>query len=317
MNDGRKKRLSMLDQLTQAGTPGAAASMMATNRALRSARDAVDTHRVWDIDAAQVIDDRTTDRLDTGALEELRASIAAHGQSVPILVRRDPDDPERYRLVYGARRLAAIQGIDPRPKVRALIATMDDDAALRAQVSENSARRDLSFIERALFACRLLDGAFGTQQQVAEVLNIGKSAVSMAVSVARAIGPDLVMAIGPAPGVGRPRWEALAQDIQASGADIAALVTLARQTREDGGGGDAASVRAFDKVARAARVPRPETPAESRPLMLNGVAAGSVQRTAKGVKLDLTLSDSGFAAWLEAEAEPLLTTLYARWKQQS
>jgi len=37
----------MLDNIAQAKAP--APSMMATNRALRSARDAVDGHNVWDL----------------------------------------------------------------------------------------------------------------------------------------------------------------------------------------------------------------------------------------------------------------------------
>ena len=41
-------------------------------------------------------------------------------------------------------------------KVRALVANLDDDSALRAQISENMARRDLSYIEKALFAQELV-----------------------------------------------------------------------------------------------------------------------------------------------------------------
>ena len=38
---GKKKRMSMLDSLSAAGAPAPQASMMSSNRALRSARDAV------------------------------------------------------------------------------------------------------------------------------------------------------------------------------------------------------------------------------------------------------------------------------------
>lgn len=102
-------------------------------------------------------------------------------------------------------------------KVRALIANLDDTAALRAQVSENTGRRDLSYIERALFAQELLDSGFGSQAQIAEVLNVTRSAVSMSISVAKAIGTALAQAIGPAHGVGRPRWEALARSLPTAG----------------------------------------------------------------------------------------------------
>ena len=52
MTSGKKKRMSMLDNLAAAGGPaptpqaGAVTPMMTSNRALRSARDAVDSHHV-------------------------------------------------------------------------------------------------------------------------------------------------------------------------------------------------------------------------------------------------------------------------------
>lgn len=123
--------------------------MMVTNRALRSARDAVDSHRIWELDPEQIVDDRTADRLDPSDVADLRNSIETVGQTVPILVRRDGSNPDRYLLVYGRRRLEAIRGSERVTKVRAMIAAMDDTAAIRAQASENTGRRDLSFIERA------------------------------------------------------------------------------------------------------------------------------------------------------------------------
>lgn len=53
MTDSKKKRMSMLDSLAAAGTPPAPGSMMSSNRALRSARDAVDAHHVWELDPAE------------------------------------------------------------------------------------------------------------------------------------------------------------------------------------------------------------------------------------------------------------------------
>ena len=57
-------------------------------------------------------------------------------------------------------------------------AAATDTAALRAQVSENTGRRDLSYIERALFAQELLDSGFGSQTQIAEVLKTGTVAAA-------------------------------------------------------------------------------------------------------------------------------------------
>lgn len=329
MSDSKKKRMSMLDTLA-ASSPPAPASMMTTNRALRSARDAVDAHRVWDLDPAQIVDDRPADRLDPADVHDLRASIEANGQAVPILVRRDPRDPDRYLLVYGARRLHAIRQSETVKTVRALIASLDDDAALRAQVVENTARRDLSFIERALFALQLDHGRYGSQVQIAEVLNASKSAVSMALSIGRTIGEPLAVAIGPAHGIGRPRWEALAADLSATDADRDELHRIARNARLDAQmrEGDEPrpdpSVVAFEAVEKhlrklAARLTRPAAPrtAAGRPILLDGQGAGHARRTRTGLRLDLSPADPGFADWLESRAQPLMQELYDRWKQQS
>ncbi|MCA2012106.1 plasmid partitioning protein RepB [Pararhodobacter sp. CCB-MM2] len=340
MTDSKKKRMSMLDSLAAAGmgagaptgSPNAAGSMMSTNRALRSARDAVDSHRIWELDPEQITDDRPRDRLDASDVEDLRRSIEVNGQSVPILVRRDPSAADRYLLVYGGRRLAAIRSSNSVTKVRALIASLDDDSALRTQISENTGRRDLSFIERALFATQLLDQGFGTQVQIAEVLNISKSAVSMAISVARAVGPELAQAIGPAHGIGRPRWEALVADLAATKPDLSGLIERAQATREaavleeiaaaqspDAAPAPDASVVTFDGVARELHrlLPKPPKTGEAaRTLHLNGARAGQVKRTKTGVRLDLNPADSDFADWLDAQAQDVLQDLYARWKQQ-
>lgn len=322
MADNRKKRMSMLDSIASAGSP--APSMMPGNRALRSARDAVDAHHVWELDPNEIDDLRIADRLDPSDIADLRESIEANGQTVPVLVRRNPEKPERYLLVYGGRRLEAIRASDKVQKVRALIASLDDSAAVRAQVSENTGRRDLSFIERALFAHELLEGEFGSQAQVAEVLNVTKSAISMALTVARAIGPDLAKAIGPAHGVGRPRWEALVQAMTESGADPAELIELAETAREkaNGQGDEVDTSRAgFDAVsrhlARKSAAAKPAAKDTSRPLALRGKSAGTAKRTKAGVRIDIRTEDAAFADWLEAEAQTLLEELHARWKQRS
>lgn len=327
MTDTRKKRMSMLDNLANVGTPAAAGgSMMASNRALRSARDAVDSHHVWEIDPGEIEDSRLADRLDPEDVADLRRSIELNGQTVPILVRRDPDNSNRYLLVYGRRRLEAIRGSDKVTKVRALIANIDDTAALRAQVSENTGRRDLSYIERALFAQELLEAHFGSQAEIAEVLNATRSAVSMALSVARAISPDLARAIGPAHGIGRPRWEALVKAITEARADQGALAEIARAARDTAGTGapeDApvdASVEAFEAVARHLKKTLSTPPAPSTPaigLSLDGRKAGSFRRTAKGVRLDLTNVEDEFATWLEGQAQDVLEELHARWRRGS
>lgn len=327
MTDSKKKRMSMLDSLAAAGTPPAPGSMMSSNRALRSARDAVDAHHVWELDPAEIQDERYSDRLDPKDVHDLRASIEQNGQTVPILVRRHATDPNRYLLVYGRRRLEAIRASDKVSKVRALIANMDDTAALRAQVSENTGRRDLSYIERALFAQELLDSGFGSQAQIAEVLNVTRSAVSMSISVAKAIGTALAHAIGPAHGVGRPRWEALAKELADSRIENDDLSRIALDVRAKAAANDQAdedpqvdpSVAAFEAVARhvkksvsstLGKKPRSKTTA----LVIDGTPVGAIKRSGRALRLELTDVDDAFAEWLDARAQDVLEELHDRWK---
>ena len=330
MTDSKKKRMSMLDSLAAAGTPPAPGSMMSSNRALRSARDAVDAHHVWELDPVEIEDERYSDRLDPKDVDDLRASIEQNGQTVPILVRRHPAETNRYLLVYGRRRLEAIRASDKVKKVRALIANLDDTAALRAQVSENTGRRDLSYIERALFAQELLASGFGSQAQIAEVLNVTRSAVSMSISVAKSIGTDLARAIGPAHGIGRPRWESLAKELSNTGMGMDELCRVASDARGKAAAVEQAekepqldpSVAAFEAVVRRVkkttgpslgRKPRPK----ATPLLIDGAPAGAIKRSARAVRLDLTDVDDAFAQWLDARAQDVLDELHDRWRRET
>jgi len=141
------------------------------------------------------------------AFEDLVKSIASHGQQVPILVRPHPEKPGRYQIAYGHRRLRA--AIALRQKVRAVVREMSNTEVVIAQGKENSERRDLTFIERALFARHLEEAGFDRTTLVA-ALTVDKTEVTRLLAVARAIPSEVVYAIGPAPKAGRPRWMALA-----------------------------------------------------------------------------------------------------------
>lgn len=219
MSSRCKNRMAMLDNLSASGTPPATVTMMPGNRALRAARDAVDSHHVWELDPELILDHRMADQLTPEDVADLRDAIETNGEAVPILGRRDRATADRYLLVYGRRRLEAIRGSDKVTRVRALVANLDDDDAMRAQISENMARRDLSFIEKALFAKALVGSGFGNQSQVAEVPTVSKSATSMAMAIVETVGAGLVRAIAPAHRIGRPRWDTLGQAIDDTGAD--------------------------------------------------------------------------------------------------
>jgi ParB family chromosome partitioning protein len=147
-------------------------------------------------------------------LEALTASIRDNGQQVPALVRPHPSKAGRFQAAYGHRRIRACLALG-RP-VRAVVRSLDDAALAVAQGQENIARRDLSFIEKALFAAGL-ETAGLPRSVIMQALSTDKGDLSRYIAVARAVPNDLARAIGPAPKAGRARWLALAEAIAASG----------------------------------------------------------------------------------------------------
>jgi ParB family chromosome partitioning protein len=137
---------------------------------------------------------------------ELIESIREHGQQVPILVRPKAGEQGRYQVAYGHRRLRAARELGL--KVRAVVRELNDEQLVVAQGQENSARRDLTFIERARFAARLEERKF-SREIIMAALTVDKAALSRLISVASRIPPDIIEAIGPAPAYGRQRWQEL------------------------------------------------------------------------------------------------------------
>jgi ParB family chromosome partitioning protein len=142
---------------------------------------------------------------------QLKASIADRGQEIPVLVRPHPTVSGRYQTAFGHRRIRALAELG-RP-VRTLVRTLSDDDLAAAQGIENSARADLSFIERAVFALRL-EEAGRPRSVIQQALAIDKAEASKLIGVARTIPISVVTAIGKAARTGRPRWQALADAIR-------------------------------------------------------------------------------------------------------
>ena len=159
--------------------------------------------------AESFVNDRLTDEeRDDPDFLALIDSIRESGQQVPILVRPS-DEPGRYQVAYGHRRLKAARRLG-RP-VSAIVKTLSDDELVLAQGKENAERRNLSFIERAMFARTLSDRGFD-RKLVSEALGgLLKSEMSRLLQVAEAVPSVIARAIGPAPKAGRDRWMALAE----------------------------------------------------------------------------------------------------------
>lgn len=111
---------------------------------------------------------------DPQALDELSASIRAHGILQPLSVRRMGNS---YQLIAGERRLRAAQmaGITDIP---CIIMQMDDKESGMAAMVENLQRQDLDYIEEAAAISRLLQDFAMSQEQAARLLGKSQSAIA-------------------------------------------------------------------------------------------------------------------------------------------
>jgi ParB family chromosome partitioning protein len=260
------------------------------------------------IDAAFLRDRMPADPAADAALE---ASLAAHGQQVPVLVRPKRLDPGRYEAVYGHRRIAALARLG-RP-VRAVVRAMDDEELVIAQGQENNARRDLSFIERARFAAALEGRGFRRAVLVA-ALGVHTSEVTRYLAVANALPGALVEAIGPAPKAGRPRWLALAGAL-GPGRRVPAAV---RQVIEREGFAGEDSDRRFAAVLAAAGAPKASAPGIPDPSWRSGDDRLAARALAARGRARLVLEgpdSAAFARWLGQEMDRLYVRFQANGKQ--
>lgn len=174
--------------------------------------------QVVDLDPTLIDRSFILDRMepDDESYRALRASIAATGQESPILVRPHPAAAGRFQVAFGHRRLRAAAELG-RP-VRSIVKPLSDRELVIAQGQENSARADLSFIERGRFA-QALEQAGYDRETLMLALSIDKSGLSRLITVASRLPTDIVDAVGPAPGAGRDRWSELAAAFSAHAVD--------------------------------------------------------------------------------------------------
>ncbi len=115
-------------------------------------------------------------QFEEGKLDELAASIRAHGVMEPILVRKDGG---RYRIVAGERRWRAAQRAGL-AEVPAVVREASEKEAFELALVENLQRADLNAIEEAE-AYEVLLGSHGlTQEQIAERVGKERSTVANA-----------------------------------------------------------------------------------------------------------------------------------------
>lgn len=275
----------------------------------------VSSNAVRDIAVDMIEEGGPKDRLtfsdaDVSALAE---SIEAHGQQVPIMVRPVPSKPGHYSIIYGRRRLRALRLIG-RP-AKALVRSLSDEEAILAQGQENAQRLDPSFIEKALFAAELDSGGYD-KPVILDALAVDKPMLSRMIKVARTVPESVIQRIGSAHGVGRRRWEELADQIRNNDLDLEQLaVTLTLDNSQN-------SEDRFDLVAKAVtRFLKPRDDAKTPPspalaiTLGDGTALAEVRETSRALTFKLSKTAAPeFTQWMRENAETELTRLYEAWR---
>jgi ParB family chromosome partitioning protein len=123
-----------------------------------------------------------------GALQELAETIAERGVLQPVSVRNHPNQPARYILNFGARRLRASR----LAKKTSIPAFVDDLATSYDQVIENEQREGLTPLELALFVERRME-AGDSQAEIAR--RLGKSPPYVTYATALISAPDWLMTL--------------------------------------------------------------------------------------------------------------------------
>ncbi|MBZ9894529.1 MULTISPECIES: plasmid partitioning protein RepB [unclassified Mesorhizobium] len=209
---------------------------------------------VVDLDPDLVDTSFVSDRIDDDdeAFQELLVAIRERGQDSPVLVRPHPDISGRFQTVFGHRRVRVARQLE-RP-VRAVVKKMDDRDHVIAQGQENAARADLSFIERTLFADRILKRGH-SPDTVKSALALDDTTFSKMRSVTSTIPEQVILAVGAAKGVGRDRWWQLAKLMEHPGAAAKAMECVSRADFAQQGS-EARFARLFDLVSALEKRPR-------------------------------------------------------------
>jgi ParB family transcriptional regulator, chromosome partitioning protein len=185
---------------------GASKSMIRSVNELAKQADAyLEGEHVVELDPNFIDGSFVSDRMedDKEQYQELLEAIQERGQDSPILVRPHPGIAGRYMIVFGHRRVRVARELGR--KVRAVVKEIDDKSHVIAQGQENSARANLSFIEKAMFAKRLEDLRYD-RDVISSALASNAAAVSKMVSVVTRIPATVIGKIGSASSVGRERW---------------------------------------------------------------------------------------------------------------
>lgn len=283
---------------------------------LRDSLREITANSIRDLEPERIEIDGLRDRLvlEDSSIDELAESIRKHGQQVPIMVRPS-DQPDRYRVVYGRRRLAAIRKIGG--TVKAIVRTLDDNASLIAQGQENNLRLDPSFIEKALFIREMQEAGY-KPTIIQDALGLTRQGVSNHRVVIEQLPEEVIRLIGPAHGIGRRQWADLA-----SLAKQFPLIEIARDSLTPVPEGIPSSEKfqtVFTAVQKQARR-NSESSSSTRVTVVeseDGLPVGSLAIDGRSIAIKILRKDNPeFGQWIEENAEASLRQLFDQWQKES
>lgn len=295
--------------------PAKVAKLPGSVGGLRDSLREITANSIRDIEPDRIDMDGLRDRLvlDDESVADLAESIRKHGQQVPIMVRPS-GQPDRYRIVYGRRRLAAIRRVGG--TVKAIVRTLDDDASLIAQGQENNLRLDPSFIEKSLFIKEMQEAGY-KPGVIQDALGLTRQGISNHRVVIEQLPEDLVRLIGPAHGVGRRQWSDLA-----AFSDKVPLVDIAQEALSalpD----TTPSAERFQAVLAACAGRVRSARSDTRPGQTtvvtdeSGKPVGTVRSDGKHVAIKVARKNNPeFSQWLEDHAEATLRQLLDQWQNE-
>lgn len=144
-----------------------------------AAAEAVDTRFPIDLPVEHMQSGRFQPRteFEQEALQDLAESIREKGILQPILVRRLPEDANRYEIIAGERRWRAAQMVQLHV-VPVLVRDFTDIEAAEVALIENLQRRDLNPLEEAEGYKRLMEEFDRTQDELSKALGKSRSHVA-------------------------------------------------------------------------------------------------------------------------------------------
>lgn len=182
-------------------------------------------------------------RFDETELEELAASVRAHGIIMPLVVR--PRPAGGYFLIAGERRWRAAQRAGLR-QVPIIVQDVSPQSAFERALVENLQRSDLRPIEEAAAYQRLADEFHLTQEQIAERVGKDRSTIANSIRLLKLPTPVRELVEDRALSMGHARaLLGLASDAE--------IETCARAVVSKG-----LSVRATEALVKRAGRPEPE-----------------------------------------------------------